>query len=436
MPKQGLHSKLIRAFLLQIGLISVATLFGVLAAAKIVEDVLVRSALEGEAVHFWVLYQHDSNYPRPNTLNLLGYLAVDGNFSEVPPSLRLLQPGYARAKFKDSNPIVYVEDRGQARLFLVFDEQQVANLSFYFGVVPLSLVLILIYIFAWLAYRQSSQAISPIVKLAGLVNQFNFRDQRIADLDLTELRKSTDHEVITLIDALDSFTNRLELFIERERNFTRDASHELRTPLAIIKSSLALLQKRLDYQDNENKALVLIERTIRDMEALIDTLLLLAREESLSLPEDDIVVNDLLTNLVKQISRTLLNNQVNLDWEENCLLSVQAPEKVLNILFANLLRNAFSYTQAGRILITIDKSSVSIADSGTGIHPEQLDKVFEPFYRGQAGGKGHGLGLAIVKRLCNRFDWTLKVRSKPGEGTCISVIFSKARRVGGDKNNY
>lgn len=430
MAKQGLHYKLIRAFLLQIGLISAATLFGVFATAKVVEEVLVRNALEGEAAHFWSLYQETPTFPLPNTMNLIGYLASDGDYGAVPASLRTLKPGYVRAELEGRHPIIYVEDKNNARLFLVFDEEQVSELSFYFGVVPLSLVLILIYFFAWLSYRQTSRAISPVVKLARRVDQFIFREQRIDELDLSELRKSTDSEVNVLIDALGHFTERLKLLIERERNFTRDASHELRTPLAVIKSSLALLQKRTDYQANEDKALVLIDRTIRDMEGLLDTLLLLAREESNALPDQDILVNDLLTTLIEQLVRTPGKGRVKLEMEEHCLLSIRAPEKVLSILFGNLLRNAITYTDEGRISVTIDKNGVSVTDSGIGIESEQLEQVFEPFFRANVEGKGHGLGLAIVKRLCNRFGWPLTVRSKPGEGTCISVDFPKANCIG------
>ncbi len=427
MSKKGLHYKLIKAFLLQIILISAATLFGVFAAAKVVEDGLLQSALEGEASYYWHLYQKDPNTPRPNTLNMTGYLAVAHDYSEVPESLRKLHPGYARVQMQQRKPIVYVEDLDNARLFLVFDEEQVATLSFYFGIVPLSVVLMLIYLFSWLTYRQTRQAISPFVKLARLVEKFNFREQRPNKLDLTEFRESTDSEMIILVNALSHFTEKLAAFIERERNFTRDASHELRTPLAVIKSSLALLQKRNDFQANESKAVILIDRTVRDMESLIETLLLLAREESSPLPEETIIINDLVATLLEQFKRTLSKPKVSIVVQENHFLSVKAPEKVLSILLSNILKNAFSYTEEGQITVTIDANSISISDSGVGIEPEQLEKVFEPFYRINNIVQGHGLGLAIVKRLCNRFNWSLKVRSKPNEGTCISVFFSKLR---------
>ena len=435
MKQQGLHYKLIKAFLLQILLISLATLLGVFSAEKIVEKVLVRQALVGEAAHFWKLYRQDPNFPKPDTLNLKGYLAVGDNAALVPKPLQHLKSGYFRTEFNGRKPIVYIEDQGNARLYLVFDEEQVAALAFYFGVVPLSLVLLLIYLFAWLSYRQSRNAISPMIKLAQVVEQFDFRNQSLAQLDLNDLRQTSDSDVLKLIDALDHFTERLEQFIKREKNFTRDASHELRTPLAVIKSSLALLQKRKDFEPNENQSIAMIDNTLRDMEGLIDTLLLLAREESSPLPEEDVLINDLLITLTEQVSYALGNDKINLEVRQNCLLSIPAAEKVLVILFTNLLRNAFSYTEQGVITITIDDQQVSVSDTGIGMNQQQLQHVFEPFYRANNDNNGHGLGLTIVKQLCNRYGWKLKIRSKQGEGTCITVIFPKARLLGRKTEN-
>jgi signal transduction histidine kinase len=424
--KQGLQYKLVKAFLLQITLISIATALAVFAAAKVVEDVLIRKALQGEAAHFWAQYQQNPDFPKPDTLNLKGYLALDNDTDKLPQELQYLKPGYFRTPLNGRHPIVYIEDHGNARLFLVFDEEQVNALAFYFGIVPLSVVLILIYLFAWLSYRQTKHAISPVIKLAEIVEHFDFKNHSFAELDLSEVRKTSDSDVAKLVDALDHFTERLQLFIEREQNFTRDASHELRTPLSVIKSSLALLQKRKDYQPNEQQSLARIEKTLVDMEDLINTLLLLAREESAPLPEETVLINDLISTLVEQMQRALGNNKTRVAIEQHCLLSVPAAEKVLTILFTNLLRNAFSYTQAGIISVVIDNHQVSVSDTGIGMEQQQLEKVFDPFYRVNADGSGHGLGLAIVKRLCRHTGWTLTIRSKLGEGTCISVAFPKA----------
>ena len=170
------------------------------------------------------------------------------------------------------------------------------------------------------------------------------------------------------------------------------------------------------------------------MESLIETLLLLAREESSSLPAEDILVNDLLNQVAFQVEHAQRNQDIRMTLEEKCLLSVHAPEKVLNILFSNLLRNAFAYTKQGDIVATIDEGAVSIRDSGVGLEEEVLKNVYKPFFRAQTDTQGHGLGLSIVKRLCNRFGWTLKMISEPGKGTEVSVEFPDARRVGRRKN--
>ena len=177
----------------------------------------------------------------------------------------------------------------------------------------------------------------------------------------------------------------------------------------------------------------LIRQTTSDMESLIETLLLLAREESTSLPSEDIVVNDQLIELAGQTERSFRNKDIQLTLEEQCLLSVNAPEKVLSILFSNLLRNAFAYTRQGEVVVTIHDSGVSIRDSGVGMEEKVLDNVYKPFFRGTSDAPGHGLGLSIVKRFCNRFGWTLKMVSSPGKGTEVSVTFPDARRVGQKK---
>ena len=168
MAKKGLQYKLSRVFFIQALLISIAVVLGIFVSAKIFEDVLVKEALQGEAQHYWARFDTDKSAPRPDTLNLIGYIAVDGDFSEVPTSLKDLGPGYFRTELNGKKPIVYIEDRANARLFLVFDEEQVSALAFYFGIVPLSLALIVIYLLSWYSYRQSRQAVSPVIKLARL----------------------------------------------------------------------------------------------------------------------------------------------------------------------------------------------------------------------------------------------------------------------------
>ncbi len=263
----GIYQKLIRVFVLQMLFISVITVLGVYTAAWIVESVMVKTALESEAVHYWTWAAQDPQHPTPNTDNLRGYLAKNADMSQVPTELRAMQPGYERVTIGTAKPLVYVEDKGNQRLFLVFDENSVGKLSFYFGVVPLSLALMVIYLSAWVAYRLSRRTLSPLVSLAQTMRSFDGKKHDFADLQLDEYTEvGVNDEVRILAQSLQEFTTRLQQQLTREREFTRDVSHELRTPLAVIRGSLELLQKQA-HLPLQQRALERMQVTTRDMQS-------------------------------------------------------------------------------------------------------------------------------------------------------------------------
>jgi signal transduction histidine kinase len=114
--------------------------------------------------------------------------------------------------------------------------------------------------------------------------------------------------------------------------------------------------------------------------------------------------------------------------QASCRLVVEAPEKVLSVLLGNLLRNAFSYTDAGEVVVDIDPGVVVIRDSGIGIAPEKVGEMYRPFVREDSTRRGgHGVGLTIVRRLSDRFGWPVTIESQPGIGTRVEVRFPEAR---------
>ena len=155
------------------------------------------------------------------------------------------------------------------------------NLAFYFGVVPLILVLLTMYGFAFFAYVLSKQAVSPITRLASVIENFDLNKRDANELNLASLDQSSNSETEILANALDHFVQRSSASIERERNFTRYASHELRTPLAVIQGSASSLEL-LELDGAPARAVQRIKRTSRQMGDLLNTLLILAREEKSS----------------------------------------------------------------------------------------------------------------------------------------------------------
>jgi len=90
-------------------------------------------------------------------------------------------------------------------------------------------------------------------------------------------------------------------------------------------------------------------------------------------------------------------------------------------VIANLIRNAISYTEHGHIAICLDERGVSVKDTGIGIPKEQIQRIFDRYYVGTAGGEG--IGLSLVKRICGRYGWNIDIDSQEGSGTLIRLSF-------------
>ena len=412
--RSGVQHRLARVYLVQVGLISLATLLGVLVTALITERVLVEQALKLEAEHFWERFEQDPDVARPDTRHLLGYLRGPDHDDTLPEEYEALTPGFHRLEISDAEPLVYVEDRGEHRLYLEFDEERVFALALVFGIAPLSAVLLLIYLLTYLGWRKSRQLVSPLVRLADAL-----RDTRYGERpELAGIGAERDSEVAVLASALETYADRLLEFVERERQFTRDASHELRTPLAVIRANLQLLEGRF----GESRPLRRMEDTVDDMESVIEALLLLARNEARELPEEEVVVNDLAMNLVERLEPLAKRKGVALHCRQENIVQVRAPEALLGIVLTNLVRNGINYTDSGTVEVTVGPRSVMVSDTGPGMDAEALRRFMQPFERGTEG-EGHGLGLAIVQRLCERCGWKLEVASGPQQGTRVRVTF-------------
>jgi len=428
--RSGLRDRMWRLFAIQIAVISLATLVGIYITQLIIEDLLTRQALNLESEHFWALYDDDPQHPLPDVANMRGYLTTAAAPGGVPDGLAALEPGFGRAVVDNQSLLVHVSDHAGQRLYLLFEVKRVSDLAFYLGVMPLSIVLLLMYLILFIVYRWSQRALSPIVQLAHRLETVDFNAAGRVELDLEPLRSGMDDEVGAMIDAVEHFTERLNAAIERERIFTRDAGHELRTPVAVFKGSLDLLEHNGDRPEPDRQALTRMRKTVEDMESLLETLLLLAREEELATPAEPILVNGVVSSQL-DTHRFLAErggNQTKL--REQAELRLRVPQKVLEIVLSNLIRNALSYTSQGEVTVTVTDHSVRVTDTGIGMNGAELANAFEPFYRAEPSRtviKGHGLGLSIVRRLARQFGWTLQTESQPNEGTSVEVQFPDAQ---------
>ncbi len=414
---QGIGARLGRAFLLQATFISVAAVVGVFVAGALLERLLIREALRDEASHFWEQSLTRPDFPLPSTHNLTGYMG------DVPDALRPLGLGYHPWQHDAVDYLVYVSEREGRRLYLTFDRSSVGRLAAYYGLAPLALVLLVLYLSTWLGFRASRRAVSPVLALARSVRQLDPNAPDPAVFEPDHLPFGADDEVGELSAALARFAQRINEFMERERHFTRDASHELRSPLTVIRMASDVLLQGTSLGESERRTVERIRRSALDMEELTAAFLLLARESETGLPMETVCINDVVIAELERAQPLAEGRPVALQLDARCRLSLRAPEKVLSALLGNLLRNAFAYTDAGTVRVEIHPDAVVIEDTGVGLPAGRYRDMEQPFVRGSSARPGYGVGLTIVRRLSDRFGWPVEFTSQAGVGTRARVAF-------------
>ncbi len=432
MTATSLKKKFISLYARQIAMISLVTLLSVFAASYVLENLLIKKALKQEADYFWTLYDNNPTHPLPNTNNLRGYLKDSDHLSinsePIDPhhqGLENLEPGFGRVSWHEIKSLYYVSDHNNKRLYLFFLEENVHKLILLFGVLPLSFILLLFYLSSWLAYTNSKRLVSPLQQLAKRVSDYRFDAKTIQSIELNDIKVNADIEVLSLIKALEKFNTQLQEFIERERNFTRDASHELRTPVAIIKGSLDMLKRIEDTNpEKRHKYLQKIRQTAEEMDQLIATLLLLAHNGSVLQEPTAFSLPELLRQLADDIQAQYADKNITLTVDSETDYHINAPKKAVAMVFENLIENAFKYTPSGTINIQIEPNQVTITDSGIGMNEHTLSQAFTPFFRDlEAEAQGFGLGLPLVKRICESLTWHLLLNSEVDKGTTVLVTF-------------
>ena len=263
------------------------------------------------------------------------------------------------------------------------------------GVLSLALLL-----GAWLARRTTA----PLSRLAALVDEAT-----PSPLPAGFSAGFPDDEVGTLARGLERLIVRVDEFVTREREFTRDASHELRTPLAVIRSACERLAAHDGLDIESRRQLDHVRESALQLEQTVATLLALARERHATEAPSEVAVLPLLERVIVDQAPLLEGRAVEVRVNVTPDTKAYLPETVLHIVLSNLVGNAFAHTCTGEVVIDVDGPWLRIANPGDGI----AVGAFEPFVKGDASA-GFGLGLAIVRRLCERHDIALRFESDGG----------------------
>ena len=230
-------------------------------------------------------------------------------------------------------------------------------------------------------------------------------------------------------------TQPIERSIVFMRRFMADAAHELRTPITVLRTRAEVaLQQPRDAADYVS-ALESIEAESRRLGGIVDSLLVLARADAGERPleRERLFLDDIAIDAVGAASVVGRQKGVDVTVEEFEEAAVVGDAALIRQLVMILLDNAIKFTDAGgvvrlRVSMLNGAPTFSIEDTGIGIKPEDLARVFQRFFRGEtARGRtdGAGLGLSIASWIAREHGADISLSSEPGKGTTVVVTFPR-----------
>jgi two-component system phosphate regulon sensor histidine kinase PhoR len=255
------------------------------------------------------------------------------------------------------------------------------------------------------------------------------RSQEISIGDKTYLCSATTLVTSSEIILIFSDISELKAVQRLKRDFVVNVSHELRTPLTAIKGFVETLQE--ETAGSEHRYLTIIARHTDRLINIVNDLLTLAEiEEKSQLEYETINLSNLINDTVKIFEEKLQAKKLELTVEvEPKPIKIKADPFKLQQVFINLLDNAIKYTEKGTVSIRVQKQEnqvqIVFQDTGCGIPPEHLPRIFERFYvvdkaRSRRLG-GTGLGLAIAKHIVLLHNGQIAFESESGRGSQFSV---------------
>ncbi len=291
------------------------------------------------------------------------------------------------------------------------------------------IILVFLFLFARFFAGKSIKPVSTIIETSSLITKDNLNTRIPLPVNKDEL--------YILSQNINNLLDRIENAIQREKQFTSDASHELRTPLAVIKGTLEVLIRKPRTTDEYNEKINYCIKEVDRINNLVDQLLLLARFENQNqnIKSEEVFLDALLLDTVSRFSNQLKEKNISIktSLEQDCV--IMSDSYLISIVFNNLISNAIKYSKNDGKIDLILKSETNqfsflVKDNGVGISKEDLNKIFDSFYRSNPSShpeiKGTGIGLSIVKRLCDLLRIDISIQSDLEIGTAVNLIFNKS----------
>jgi len=303
-----------------------------------------------------------------------------------------------------------------------------------FALIALVLIPVTALVAAAVGYSLANRILLPLNRLVTATREIG-----IAGLSRRVDEPEHPAELRELSFAFNGMLGRLERAVETLRSFTADASHELRTPLTAIRGTAQVALARERSSDELRETLGEVVEETESMLRLVEDLLTLARGDQAVAPALEPIDLAPVLRDVQDVGEALAMEKpvaVRLETPEH--LPVAGAAGPLRRLFLNLVSNAVKFTDRGAVTISarvVEEPAgepgvercveVTVADTGAGIPPDALPRVFDRFYRVDSArlqSGGTGLGLAIARMIAEQHGGTITAESEPGRGSTFTVL--------------
>ena len=286
----------------------------------------------------------------------------------------------------------------------------------------------------WLSYMIAGKVLKPIRTINSLAREIN-------DKTLNKRIPLGEHqdELYMLASSLNQMFDRLQYSFQRQKEFIASASHELKTPITLLLIFMEGAIHRENLPAKFRQRLIRHTDILRRMRRLVKNLLDLSiLELKDSVESEKVCLFELVQFVVEEYQEVFAAKKINLELDLTTDVNIVGDRERLQRCLINLVDNALKYNvDGGEIKIKLfeeedDKVHLSLFNTGPGIPRDDLERVFEQFYRVEKSRSlqygGSGLGLCIVKRIIELHGGKIYIESEQGAWTRVHIILPKTRR--------
>ncbi len=288
---------------------------------------------------------------------------------------------------------------------------------------------VLIVLCVILAFVTAHVVITPVKRLAFEAAGNKTVKAKYTELEpVAEILNERNRNIKRQMDQIQAEKELVERARESKDEFISNVTHEMNTPLTSIHGYAELLNMGgLNAEQCDTAYKTILAQSER-LTNLIACIINYNEIDSDDLPPYEVDFSALSREILQALKPEADNKNVTFIDRIEDNVTLLSRHELLNEVFGNLVRNAVRYNkEGGSVTVTLNRSCLTVEDTGVGIAEENLDKVFSRFFTVDKshGGKngGFGLGLAVVKKICVKSGWKISVESKLGEGSKFTVKF-------------